>query len=507
MHSILHTQEHRRVHFRNQFLATHMQQLSGLDAFFLYFELPNVPMHVAGLSIYDPSTAPGGAVRHKQIIEHTASRVQRVPSLARRLQEVPLGLDHPYWVLDGHFDPEFHVRHLALPKPGDWRQLCIMVGRLHSRALDRSRPLWELYVIEGLDNVEGYPKGSFAILTKMHHAAVDGATGMEIEAAIHDLTPRLPAPNEQDMPTTEKPPGNLELILRSQLNNVRKPMRILSVARNTVPGFAKAYLKLRTGKLESAGVVPRTRFNKVVSPHRVFEGVSLRLDEFKAIKDRVSGATVNDVALTVVGGALRKYLESKEELPETSLVAMAPVNVRNDSEKGGGGNVISAMAVSVRSDIDNPLERLKAVHNCTVNAKELNNAVGAKTMTDYSQFIPSTLTARAARVVSSLGLMNQTKPLYNCVITNVPGAQVPLYNTGARKLSGFSPGPIFDGIGLIHVVFSYCGEITISITACRDMMPDPQFYRECIERSFQELRRDVLDVGGKSRPGAEGKSK
>lgn len=469
-----------------------MQQLSGLDASFLYLETANAPMHISGLAIYDQSTAPGGKVRFKEIIENTTHRIKRLPILSRHLLTVPLGLDHPYWVSDGSFDPEFHIRHIALPAPGDWRQLCIQISRLHARPLDRGRPLWEMYVIEGLDKVEGYPPGCFAIFTKMHHAAVDGASGMEITAALHDLSPDAHIDSEPYAVETSRAPGALGLVLRSQLNNLRQPFRMISVARNTVPGFAKAYARLRRGELHRIDNVPRTRFNAAVSAHRVFDAARFPLSEIKAIKNAVPGATVNDVAITLCGGGLRRYLKAKNELPEASLVAMAPINVRDPSEKGTAGNVVSAMAVQLRSDIEDPAERLAAVHQNSLQSKELANAIGAKSMTDYTQFIPSTLTAQAARLASRWGLLNQMKPMYNCVITNVPGPQVPLYNTGAKMLSNLGTGPVLDSVGLFHVISSYCGEFTISITSCRDLMPDPEFYRQCLQDSFDALKEATL---------------
>jgi WS/DGAT/MGAT family acyltransferase len=484
-----------------------MQQLSGLDASFLYLETPNSPMHISGLYIYTQETAPGGKVRFKQIIDHIAARVQHIPSLTRRLKTVPLNLDHPYWIDDGNFDPEFHIRHVALPAPGDWRQLCILVSRLHARSLDRSRPLWEIYVIEGLDNVEGYPPGCFAVFTKMHHAAVDGASGMEITAAIHDLEPNnAPEPFDSDR-TGEREPSALKLIAQSQINSIKQPLRFISVARNTVPGFARAFMQMRRGELESVGKVPRTRFNGSVLPYRVFNGVSLPLGEIKQIKNAVEGATVNDVAVTIVGGALRRFLQAQKELPTESLVAMAPVNVRDTSEKGTGGNIVSTMSVLVRSDIEDARERLVAVHEATRNAKQMNNAVGAKSMTDYSQFIPSTLTAQAARLASRWHLVNQIKPIYNCVITNVPGPQVPLYNTGAKMISNFGTGPVVDGVGLFHVISSYCGEFTISATSCREMMPDPGFYRECLMASFEDLKAATLPAAKRGANSAKAKAK
>lgn len=471
-----------------------MRQLTGLDASFLYLETPNAPMHISGLAIYDQSTAPGGKVRFKDIIAHFNERVRPIPTMTQRLVEVPFSMDHPYWVSDGYFDPEFHVRHIALPKPGDWRQLCILISRLHARPLDRARPLWEVYIIEGLDNVEGVPKGGFAIFSKTHHAAIDGSSGMEITAATHDLTPEYSAPREPAVIKVESEPSRAQLVLRAQVNGIRKPFNFISVARNTVPGMAKAWNQVRKGKLHRVTDIPRTRFNEKVSPHRVFDAASFSLAEVKAIKNVVPGATVNDVAITIVGGALRKYLEHHGELPETSLAAMAPVNVRTEDQKNTAGNVVSTMTVMVRSDIKDPMERLLAVHEGTREAKELTQAVGAKAMTDYSQFIPSMLTAQAARLASQWGLMSRMRPSFNCVITNVPGPQVPLYTMGAQMVHNFGTGPVFDGLGLFHVISSYCGEFSVSATACRDMMPDPEFYKQCIEESYDNLKAASMDM-------------
>jgi|TARA_R110002073_G_scaffold79001_14_gene190280 WS/DGAT/MGAT family acyltransferase len=463
-----------------------MKQLTGLDASFLYMETANAPMHISGLSIYDQSTAPGGLVRFKDIVENTNNRLMGLPVMTQKLVNVPMNLDHPYWVTDGAYDPEFHIRHIALPKPGDWRQLCILISRLHARPLDRAHPLWELYIIEGLDNVEGAPKGSFAMFSKTHHAAIDGTSGMELTAATHDLAPDYKRTNNPATISVDSEPSSVELLLRSQINNIRKPFNMVSVARNTVPGLAKAIAGLSKGKLSRVTNIPRTRFNNSVSPHRVFDAITVRLDDVKKIKNSVPGATVNDAAITIVGGALRKYLQAHDELPVQSLAAMAPVNVRSDKDKAGG-NIVATMTVQVRSDIEDPLKRLAAVHDGTSKAKELTNAIGAKTMTDYTQFIPATLTAQAARLSSRWGLMNRMSPQFNCVITNVPGPPIPLYNTGAKMVANFGTGPVQDGLGLFHVIGSYCGQFVVSATCCRAIMPDPDFYRQCLQDSFDEL--------------------
>jgi len=464
-----------------------VKQLSGLDASFLYLEHGSSPMHIGGLTIYDPSTASDGKVGFKDIMENTAKRTSKVAMMNNVLVEVPLNLDHPYWKSDGPCDPEFHIRHIALPKPGDWRQLCIQVSRLHARPLDRARPLWEMYVIEGLDNIEGYPKGCFALVTKMHHAAVDGASGVEISALIHDLSPDFKQVSVTEPVPIQRKLSAMELIWRSQLNNLKTPGRIVEVAKNTVPGLAKAITGLARGKLSRVTNIPRTRFNTNISPHRVFDAVELPLSDIKKIKNSLDGITVNDVAIAICGGGLRKYLSSKNELPQRPLVAMAPINIRTKDKQGTAGNQVSSMTVHVGSDIAEPMQRLKVVSDGTRKAKELTNAVGAKSMTDYAEFIPSTLTASAVRLYSRLGLSNRVKPVYNCVITNVPGPQIPLYFTGAQLKSSFALGPPIDGMGLFHALGSYCGLFTISVSSCREMMPDPAHYAQCLRESFEEL--------------------
>lgn len=481
-----------------------MKQLTGLDASFLYLETPNAPMHISGLSIYDQSTAPGGKVRFKEIIANTNNRMLGLPVMTQKLVTVPMGLDHPYWVTDGAYDPEFHIRHIALPKPGDWRQLCILISRLHSRRLDRAHPLWEMYIIEGLDNVEGIPSGSFAMFTKTHHAAVDGTSGMELTAAIHDLSAEYTRAHAATTINVDSRLSILEMLLRSQINNVLKPFHLFSVARNTVPGLAKVVAGLSKGQLTRIKDIPRTRFNGSVSPHRVFDAINVPLDDVKKIKNAIPGATVNDAAIAIVGGALRKYLQAHDELPAQSLAAMAPVNVRSDKDKAGG-NIVASMTVQVRSDLADPLERLQAVRESSSKAKELTNAIGAKTMTDYSQFIPATLTAQAARLASRWGLMNRMSPQFNCVITNVPGPPIPLFNTGARMVANYGTGPVQDGLGLFHVISSYCGQFVISATSCRVMMPDPAFYSQCLRDSFDELlaaatAQPATTVPAKKRP-------
>jgi WS/DGAT/MGAT family acyltransferase len=467
-----------------------MQQLSGMDASFVYLETPTAPMHVASVSIYDPSTAPGGKVTFKGILAQVESRLHLARTFRERMVQVPFNLDHPYWIADPDFDLEFHVRHIALPKPGDWRQLMIQVARLMSRHLDMSRPLWEMTVIEGLDNVENVPPGSFAIMQKTHHAAVDGVSGMDMVSAIHDTSPEGRADEATPEWKSEEMPEPWQLLMRAGANNAIRPMHFARVVARTVPALGRVQTQLRRRQLELPSMsAPRTRFNGNVTAHRVIEGRRFVLADARKAKSSVEGATINDVVLSVVGGAMRAYLAAKGELPEETMRAMAPVSVRTDDQKGTAGNQVSGMMVSLASDLADPLDRLVAVRESTHNSKEFTQAVGARTLTDYSQFIPGGLAALAARNSSRFGAAQRGNPAVNAVVTNVPGPREPLFFAGARLVTLLGMGPISDGMGLIHPITSYCNELIIGATSCREMMPDPGFYGQCIEDAWVDLMK------------------
>ena len=467
-----------------------MQQLSGQDATFLNLETAAAPLHIGSIAVYDQSSAPGGRVTFKGILANIESRLHLARCFRQKLVQMPLGLDHPYWIEDANFDIEFHVRHIALPKPGDWRQLCIQAARLHARPLDRGKPLWEMYVIEGLDEVEGLPPGSFAIQTKIHHAAIDGMSGVEISAAIHDLVAdAIPAPPDRDW-VPEREPTLIELGLRSTVNNVRQPLRFAQVLAETAPPMVRTLLERKPDDehLEDSAPVPRTRFNGKVSPHRVMEAQSFSLADVKQIRKRVPGSTVNDVILSVVGGSMRGYLEHHGELPRASMSAFAPISVRTEDESGTAGNQVSGMFASLHSDLADPIERLERVQRSTQESKAMTAAIGARNLADVQQFMPGMLAGMAGRLVARTGLMRRMTPLANCVVSNVPGPQVPLYFTQARMVANFGLGLPLDGIGLFHAVLSYNGAITVTIVGCREQMPDPSFYAECLEASFSDLR-------------------
>ena len=467
-----------------------MQQLSAQDASFVYLETPHTPMHIGSVAIYDPSTAPGGFVRFKDILSFIQARLGGARSFRQRLVRVPFDLDHPYWIEDPEFDIEFHVRHIALPKPGDWRQLCIQAARLHSRPMDLTKPLWEFTVIEGLDGIEGLPPGCFALVSKVHHAAIDGMSGVEMSAAVHSISADVTDPDDSDTWRPDNMPQVADLLVRSYFNNIVQPMRVMETIGRSLPGMARLTNEVRKGEvsMKNSRTAPKTRFNGKVGAHRVWDAVPFALRDIRAIKDRVEGATVNDVILSIVGGALRTYLKGHDELPRETMTAMAPISVRQEGEKAALGNLVSAMVVGLGTQIEDPLERLRFVHSEAINSKAMTNAVGAKNLADYSQLMPSALAGLATRLYTRVGAANAHAPAFNCVVTNVPGSRVPLYFCGARMVAMYGTGPVFDGMGLINPVYSYGDTIAVSFTADRDMMPDPENYAAALRSSFEALK-------------------
>src|SRR5262245_31413573 len=462
-----------------------MEQLTGQDASFLYAESPHAPLHVGGIAIYDQSTIPGGGpLRFKEILRYNQERLHLAKSTRRKLVRVPFDLDHPYWVEDKNFDLEYHIRHIALPRPANWRQLYILAARILATPLDMTKPPWESYYVEGLENVDGLPPGCFAVISKTHHCAIDGASSVDLSMLLHDLTSEpKPVPPPTGEWRGEDEPSPQELMLRTFGNNLTQPLRMAQT-------FAASFGPRPTldRPLEPVAPVPRTRFNRAISPHRTLGFARFPLDEIRTLRKRVPGATVNDAAVALCGGALRRYLKERLELPDQPLVAMAPVNLRTEAEKNTLGNKVGALVISTGTHLENPAERLAWVHRSASQSKAIANAMGARQMTDAMQFVPGALMVAATRYAAQAGLANFQQPAYNTTITNVPGPQVPLYSMGARLVTTIGYGPLTDGLGLMFPVGSYNGDFTVSFTACREIVPDPELMEECLRASYADMR-------------------
>jgi WS/DGAT/MGAT family acyltransferase len=459
-------------------------------------ETPATPLQIQMLLIYDPSTAPSGKVTFKGILEGLDARLHLADVFRRRLTELPGGWHRPYWVDDPNFDLEYHVRHIGLPQPGDWRQLCIQIARLHARQIDLRRPPWEITVIEGLNSVPGVPKGSFAMALKLHHCAVDGMASIQTIAALHDLAADSPRPAGPDSPWRPGPlPSTADLLARTAINAALHPLRAGTVLASSAPNAVRG-LNVLPGKLV-AGVVargaggsvpsfpPKTRFNQTVSPHRVFEARFHDLADFKRIKASVPGSTVNDVALTYVGGALRTYLDGHGELPDASLVAACPISLREARDESSRGNVLFGRLQTLGTDIADPLERLAAIAASTAESRSESSQSTRTQLVDLIGTVPTSLLGMTAKAASMLPFSGPT--VANTTVTNVPGPPEPIFFSGARLIRAAGLGPLVGGLNLIHVVASYNGTLSISATADRDALPDPATYAECMQNAFQEL--------------------
>lgn len=478
-----------------------MEQLSGQDALFLHTELDNIPKHFGSVGLYDQSTATGGKVRFKDILALLQSRLHLSPIFRRKLLMVPLGLDRPYWIVDPDFDLEYHVRHIGLPAPGDWRQFCILVARLHSQPLSRSKPLWEMYVIEGLNNIAGLPGNCFALLVKIHHATMDGASGVKFLTRIHDLSPQpgeVPPPPPQGQAV--KPPRNIDLLSRAYFHTLKKPAEAVNFFNHALPAVQRSILGKWHHAVNNIDDNPKTRFQGELSRYRVVEARKFDFETVRAIKNTVTGATINEVMLTIVGGALREYLASKKELPSRSLVAGCPIDARVDAnEKATGGNAVGFMNVSLCTDVIDPAERLAAVHQASVESKADARALGPRIIMDLTDALPGNVLEIALRAASALRLA-EANVVHNTIVTNVAGPPDQLYFCGSQMVGSMSFGPLSPNVGLYHVVFSQVvknkAAVTISITADRKMLPDPEYYALCLQRSFDALVAATLGGAG-----------
>ncbi|HUY63531.1 MAG TPA: wax ester/triacylglycerol synthase family O-acyltransferase [Acidimicrobiales bacterium] len=462
-----------------------MERLSGLDATFLYLETPNLHMHVSMAAVFDPSTVPGGysfdKVRHL-----VSSRLVKAPIFRRRLAEVPFRLGHPYWVEDPHFDIDYHMRRAALPTPGGMAELADFVGDVCSRQLDRSRPLWEMYIVEGLSD------GNIAVVTKIHHSTIDGVSGAELLGQLFDLEAR-PAHHDTApalAPAEAKLPSDVMLVAQAMAARLTEPIRITRLAWKT----GRAVLgvrKVRSGTSGHAALpltTPRTSLNSAITAHRRVAFSTISLDDVKRVKNAL-GTTVNDVVLAICTGALRRYLADGDELPDEALVATVPVSVSVESPAHSrtGSNKVSAMFVGLPCHIEDPVKRLLTIRDSTKGAKEEHKALGADVLLDWAEHATPNVFSAAARAYSRLKLADHHRPIHSLVISNVPGPDFPLYLGGAELHAGFPLGPVMDGAGLNVTVMSYRGVLNWGLMACAETVPGVRDIATYVPDALDEL--------------------
>lgn len=458
-----------------------MERLSGLDASFLYLETSTQLMHVCGLMVLDPSTMPQGYTFEllKQAIEENT---QDTDIFRRKLHRVPLDIDHPVWVDDDDFDIDRHVHRMALPSPGGSEELADLCGHIAGIPLDRSQPLWQMYVIEGLDD------DRIAVFTKMHHSTVDGVSGASALSALCTLDPEEAPPGGEEPRRPLRAPSDLELVGRGVLSQATRPLHLARLVGPTIGAVASTVGRARSGNAMAAPLTaPRTSFNGTLTGHRSVAFCDLSLDRVKEVKNAVEGATVNDVVIAVSGGALRHYLEARGELPTTSLLASVPVSVREESRRDGGANKVSAMFSRLGTDVAAPLERLEQVSRANVDAKDHHKLIPADSLQDWAEFAAPRTFGLAVRMTASLRLAERTPVIHNLVISNVPGPPVPVYFVGARIEALYPLGPILHGAGLNITVLSSAGKMHVGIIACREMMPRPAELADAFEAALEEM--------------------
>ncbi len=454
----------------------HMDRLSALDVSFLTNESSASHMHVGGICIFE-----GPPPSYEDLLEHVRSRLHLVPRFRQKLAYPPLPTGRPFWVDDSAFNLEYHVRHSALPSPGSEEQLRKMAARIFSQQLDRTKPLWELWLVQGLT------RKRFAFLTKTHHCLVDGVSGVDIATVLFDVKP-VPEPAEDDhewAPAPEPSAAQLmakdvEGLIRTPVHAVRRVERAVEHPRHTLQEVADAAEALGEVGWNFANPAPSVPLNVEIGSHRRFEWVRADLAQFKAIKDALGG-TVNDVVLAVVSGALRRWLHTRGVRTEgVELRAQVPVSIRAEDERGHLGNKIAAVRGPIPVYVEDPVKRLELCRRGMEGIKQSKQALGAEVISRFNDFAPPTLLAQAARV-------NFSTRLFNLVVTNVPGPQIPLYVLGRELQDIFPVGFLPPNQALFIAIMSYNGGINFGLLADYDTIDDVGSIAEGIEASIAQL--------------------
>ena len=494
-----------------------MRQLTSLDAQFLNVESPTTVGHVGSLIVLDPSSAPNGDWSLESVRAVFEQRLHLAAPLRQRLVSVPFGLGRPYWVDDPHFDIEFHLRELALPSPGSLQQLGEQVARIHSRALDRTRPLWEIYIITG---VEG---GKAAFYSKIHHAAIDGVSGAEILETILDITPEPRVVEPEDPPFLPRAvPSTVKLMQRGLASAAVNPLEIARTLPKSLPylsslpgatNFPGARLISETA--ESVGRLvgqqpaperrtlhaPRTPLNGTITAHRRFSFGSLPLEDVKLVKNHF-GMTVNDVVMALTAAALRRWLLDHDALPNQPLVVAVPVSIRTEDERGSNGNAVSVMTAKIPTHLGDPTERMEFMRDSMHEAKQHFDAVPATILQDLSAVIPTALSGLAARALFKLATVPGL--LFNLFVSNVPGPQLPLYIAGAKVEGIYPVSAVTDMTGGLNItLFSYDGDLDFGLIVCREMVPDVWNLIDYLKDAMAEMVSLVPQEKPKKRPAAK----
>jgi len=461
-----------------------MQRLSGLDASFLYLETASQPLHVCSILELDTATVPGGYT-FGGLRDGLSLRIKAMPEFREKLADNRFNLDHPVWVDDKDFDVDRHLHRIGLPTPGGRSELAEICGHIASLPLDRTRPLWEMWVIEnvaGTSNGTAHDGGRIAVMTKVHHAGVDGVTGANLMSQLCSTEPDAAEPDPVDGPGDA---SDLEIAVSGAVRFAMRPLKLANVLPATVSTVIDTAKRIRSGTtMAPPFAAPQTAFNANVTGHRNIAFAQLDLGDIKKVKSHF-GVKVNDVVMALVSGVLRKFLLDRGELPESSLVAMVPVSVHDKSDRPGR-NQVSGMFSRLETNIEDPTERLKAIAEANSVAKQHSSAIGATLLQDWTQFAAPAVFGVAMRVYASSRLSG-ARPVHNLVLSNVPGPQMPLYLLGCEVEAMYPLGPIFHGSGLNITVMSLNGTLDVGIVSCPELLPDLWDMADDFQAALDEL--------------------
>ncbi|EGD53606.1 WS/DGAT/MGAT family O-acyltransferase [Gordonia neofelifaecis] len=446
-----------------------MQRLSGLDASFLYLETPSQVMNVAAIVEVDPSTIPGGYTFESLRLEMDR-RVRALPMLRRKLADSLTNVDHPVWVEDEDFGIERHVHRVAIPAPGGLEELAQMCGHLVAQVLDRKKPLWDMWVLEGVAD------DKIALVLRMHHACVDGATVAEILAELATTSPQPPALDADRVKESAGGASRSDMAVGGAVNFfLQRPVAALKLIPKTIPVPFEWFKRARSGDgMPAPFLAPRTRFNAPLTPRRNLAFAQMPLDDVKRVKDHF-GVKVNDVVLAMAGGALREYLEARGELPEEPLVGLVPVSVRGVAEDDlieTGTNKVTGMFTRLATSVADPVERIRLAGKYADQAKGHHQGIDANILRSFAEFAPGNTLGSLMRVYTDRRLSGLHPPVFNAIISNVAGPNRPMYMLGARVSAVYPMGPIFHGLGLNMTVMSVDGRLNVGLLSCPDFAPD-----------------------------------
>ena len=469
-----------------------MEQLRGGDHLWFAIETDHAPLHFVGAAVYDPSTRAGAAIGIDDLKRTVARELPRLP-LRKRLVAAPWRIDLPYWVDTEDFDLDDHVRELTLPPPGDRTAFLATMTALLEAPFDRARPLWEMHLIRDLDGIDEFPEGSFAVLVRVHHGQFDGTTALKLLNALHTTRPRT-AEDTASPWTPERTPSPPELLMRAPWHFLERMWKTAAVTGTVAPRLARRMLRRGGGSSPSKPPIPRTRFAApLASNRRVFDFLRLPLDDILSIRKVVPGATVNDVATAIAGGALRRYLASLDELPDEPVVVAMPVSAHAPDSPDDTGNRISLMTATVHTEIADPLERLRLGRQASARSKQAGREIGAGNIADLLDVVPTTLLDLAAEPLTRSGILKVVPlPFSGISLTNVPGPREPLYFDGARMVTLLGATFLVDVMGLIIAITSYCDEFLVAFTSTPEAVSDPGFLADCFRASYEELREAAL---------------